>query len=158
MSKRNTPYLLELSVPVYAYAKRVLCHFYGENLELENQKIHLLVAAGNLQTHTYRSSAIPAHNNQNLPIEMIKISQVVPRRIHNLLSIYDKDALRFALGSYYNSRAKELIMNTASIFLSMNKGKVKPQVVSALEHYEISPEEIDFQNIYVQLCLKYKQK
>ena len=61
-TNRNSSYKIELIVPVYAYAKRVLETFYGENLELESQKIHLLVAAGNLQTHTYKNSAIPAHN------------------------------------------------------------------------------------------------
>ena len=157
MGKGNTPHIIELSVPVYAYAKRVLQYLYGENLKNEKLKIDFLIGAGNLITQTHRSDKVlPTKLVHNIPIEIIEIREKLPERIFNFIRLYDKEYLAYALGNYYNKKAKDILFTSFLFLKELNDSDKKSNAIKTLEFYNIEPSELDYTSFYRNLNRNYE--
>ena len=143
---------LTLEVPIYSYAKKILEYHYGKNLEKDKLKRDFLIAVGNLMKHNYYSQ-LPAPYTYTIPLEIITITEALPIHIYRLLSIYDKDKLRFSLGSYLNKRAFDIAFIATEILLNQQeKDNKKKSVMQTLEMYKISDDDIDHDNMYKRLA------
>ena len=141
----------EISVPVYAYVKKVLEKTFGKNITNETLTYEFFIAAGNLYAPMYQtakklgnSSKLPNTSN-NIKIEMLDLQTLIPDYTKRLVSMYDKEQFAYSLATILNREGANILKAVALSHLSDSETNTKT-IERVFAYFNITEEELSIRH------------
>ncbi|WP_338812713.1 hypothetical protein V9L05_15210 [Bernardetia sp. Wsw4-3y2] len=139
-----------ISVPVYAYAKKILQKHFGDTLSKNHLQYDFFIAVGNLsapifQVSKTKNANIPISSNNITPIDMLEVQTKIPGYTIHLLSLYRKEDIAHSLATILNKQAKEILRAVVEFNFKNYPTKTKA-CQEIFKYFQIEEDELSLRN------------